>query len=343
MSRSENDRYLAGCLPNRSDGRWVAQFIHEDGTKKQLYRKSQKEAIAALQKALHEQEQGTLATGPQQTLKQFLEYWLEDVHKATIRTSTYTVYREILDKHLLPGLGRIRLQKLTAQHVQSLYAKKLREGLSASRVRTIHAVLHKALVHAKRIKLVGSNVCDDVELPRSEPHQVQPLTPEQAQLLLQKVREHHLEAVLTLALATGMRKGEMLGLRWQDIDLEKGVLQVRRTVRYLGRRGFIEGEPKTAKGRRKIVLPRFVLDALRRHRAVQLKKRLAMGAAWVERDLVFPDKCGDFMVPATLSNQYGGASEGRPGAAWTQHYQRDDGHLLAHAALDAARGDEEDG
>jgi integrase len=341
MAKSKRRGHGEGSVFQRSDGRWVAQFIHEDGTKKQLYRKSQKEAIAALQKALHEQEQGTLATGPQQTLKQFLEYWLEDVHKATIRTSTYTVYREILDKHLLPGLGRIRLQKLTAQHVQSLYAKKLREGLSASRVRTIHAVLHKALVHAKRIKLVGSNVCDDVELPRSEPHQVQPLTPEQAQLLLQKVREHHLEAVLTLA--TGMRKGEMLGLRWQDIDLEKGVLQVRRTVRYLGRRGFIEGEPKTAKGRRKIVLPRFVLDALRRHRAVQLKKRLAMGAAWVERNLVFPDKCGDFRVPATLSNQYGGASEGRPGAAWTQHYQRDDGHLLAHAALDAARGDEEDG
>ena len=84
----------------------------------------------------------------------------------------------------------------------------------------MHLVLHNALGHAKRLKLVASNVCDDVELPQTEQYEAQPLTPEQARLLLQKMREHRLEALLTLALTTGMRKGELSGLRWQDIDLE---------------------------------------------------------------------------------------------------------------------------
>jgi len=169
----------------------------EDGKRKQFYGKTQKEALEKLRKAQREQEQGILATGPQQTVKQFLEYWLEDVHKLKIRVGTYEVYRGILDKHLIPGLGHMKLQKLTTQQVQTFYAKKLKEGLSSQRVQTIHVVLHKALDHAKRIKLIGSNVCDDVEaLPRQAQLEMQPLTPEQAHTLLQKVREHRLEACL---------------------------------------------------------------------------------------------------------------------------------------------------
>jgi site-specific recombinase XerD len=121
----------------------------------------------------------------------FLEYWLEDVHKTKIRLATYESYRNILNKHLLPVLGHIRLQRLTAQHIQSLYAKKQKEGLSPTSIGVIHAVLHRALDHAKRIKLIGSNVCDDVELPKREAREIQPLTPDQALLLLKKVREHH--------------------------------------------------------------------------------------------------------------------------------------------------------
>ena len=136
-------------------------------------------------------------------------------------------------------------------------------------------MLHKSLDHAKRIKLVGSNVCDDVEaLPRQAQLEIQPLTPEQAHMLLQKVHEHRLEAVLTLALTTGTRKGEILSLRWQDIDLQKNTLQVRHTVSYRGRNRFIEGVPKTEKSKRKITLPQFVVETLKRHHAMQLETRL---------------------------------------------------------------------
>src|SRR6266700_4981730 len=294
-----------GSIYQRKDGRYVAEMTLEDGKRKQFYGKTQKEALEKLRKAQREQEQGILATGPQQTIKQFLEYWLEDVHKLKVRPGTYEVYRTVLDNHLIPVLGHIKLQKLTTQQVQTLYAKKLKEGLSSQRVQTIRAVLHKALGHAKRIKLVDSNVCDDVEaLPRQAQQEMQPLTPEQAQVLLQKVREHRLEALLTLALTTGMRKGEILALRWQDIDLQKGDLQIRRTVNYRGRGRFIEGDPKTEKSKRKIVLPQFVVETFKRHRMTQLEMRLQAGAAWVDNDLVFSNKRGGFIVPMTLSNHF---------------------------------------
>jgi integrase len=101
--------------------------VEETGKWKELYARTEKEAYAKLQQAQFEQKQGILATGPQQTVKQYLEYWLEDVHKAKVRLGTYEAYRVILNKHLIPELGNIRLQKLTAQHIQKLYAKKQKE------------------------------------------------------------------------------------------------------------------------------------------------------------------------------------------------------------------------
>ena len=129
-----------GSIYQRKDGRWVAEITLEDHSRKQFYGKSKKEVQEKLRHGIMQQKQGMLATGPQQTVEQFLEYWLEDVHKARIRQGTYVGYRIILDKHLIPGLGHIWLQKLTAQHVQSLYAKKLKEGFTAKRVRDMHMV-----------------------------------------------------------------------------------------------------------------------------------------------------------------------------------------------------------
>jgi len=277
----------------------------EDHSRKYFYGETRKEAYEKLQKALHEQKQGTLLVGPQQTMKDYLEYWLEEVHKSKLRIGTYRSYRGVLNCHLIPGLGHIRLQKLTPQHVQSLYSKKhTEEGLSPGRIRVIHIVLHKALNHAVRVNLVARNVCDQVELPREERHEGLALTPEQAQQLLQKVREHRLDALLTLALTTGMRIGEILSLRWQDVDLKAGFLQVRRTVGYYGKRGFVVGEPKTESSRRTIVLPDFLVEKLKLHRTSQLEMRLQAGLSWVDNDLVFCNKRGGFFPPPTIAYQF---------------------------------------
>jgi integrase len=233
-------------------------------------------------------------------LKTFLEQWLEDVHKPTIRISTLYRYRGILDNHILPELGHIQLQRLTAQQVQALYAKKTREGLAPSSIVKIHQILHMALDSAVRWRLVSRNVCDDVSPPSREKHEIQPLTKEQAQRLLQVARGHRLEALLTLALATGMRRGEMLGLRWSDIDLVRGSLQVRRSMNRVGKNGVVESGPKTAKGRRSIVLPQFVIEVLKQHRIRQVEARLKAGEQWEDHDWVFCNIYGRFLEPVIV-------------------------------------------
>ena len=134
MAKSKLRGHGEGSVYKRKDGRWAASMTLEDHSRKYFYGETRKEAYEKLQKALHEQKQGTLLVGPQQTMKDYLEYWLEEVHKSKLRIGTYRSYRGVLNCHLIPGLGHIRLQKLTPQHVQSLYSKKhTEEGLSPGR------------------------------------------------------------------------------------------------------------------------------------------------------------------------------------------------------------------
>jgi len=283
-----------GSIYQRSDGRWAASITLEGRKRKTLYGKTRKEVQEKLRVAQNEQKQRLLTLGPQQMLKQYLEYWLEEVHRPTIRVGSYVGYRRVLDNHLIPILGHIQLQKLTPQDVQSLYTQKLKEGLSSRTLRTTHAILHKALDDAVRWKFVAQNMCDLVSPPRLTKHEIQTLTQEQARKLLEVARGHRLEALLTVAVATGMRRGELLGLRWQDIDVANKSLYIRRTVNQYPSFGYVENEPKTARSRRKIILPEFVLDALERHRAHQSVIRLKAGSAWHERGLVFCNTLGDY-------------------------------------------------
>lgn len=289
-----------GSIYQRKDGRWAASISIEGLKRKTFYGKTRKEVQEQLKKALHEQQQGTLATGPKQTVKTFLENWMEDVHKANIRLSSYRKNKVLLNKHILPAIGHIQLQKLTAQQVQAFYTQKLKEGLSVSMVRGMHALLHKALDQAVRWKIVSVNVCDAVSQPSESRHEMHILNKEQAQKLLEAAKGHRLETLLTVALATGMRKGELLALRWEDVNIEEMSLQVKRTIAGQFNGEYRENEPKTASGRRNIVLPQFAIDALKQHRIRQLEARLLAGEAWVDRDLVFSNVDGDYLPLTTL-------------------------------------------
>lgn len=288
-----------GSIYQRKDGRWAAAISLGGGRHKTFYGKTRKEVQEKLKIALHEQQQGTLATGPQ-TLKHYLEHWLEEVHKPTIRESSYVKYRILLDKHILPTIGYVQLQKLTPQQIQAFYTCKLKEGLSPGSVGNIHVVLHKALDNALRWNLVARNVSDAVTPPRRTKHEVQILTTEQAQKLLETARGHRLEALLTVALTVGMRRGELFGLKWQDIDFEQRSLHIRRTVSYLVGKGYVETEPKTAKSRRKITLPQFVVDILKHHRLHQHEERAKAGTAWQDHDLVFCNHYGGYSAETRL-------------------------------------------
>ena len=293
-----------GSIYQRSDGRWAASISLEGGKRKTFYGKTRKEVQEQLKTALHQQQQGILATGPQQKVGQFLIHWLENVHKQSIRSRTYERYEEIVRLHLVPGIGHHQLQKLSPQHLQSFYTKKLEEGLSTTTVISFHNVLHKALETAVRWNLISRNVCDLVSPPRRKRFEIQPLSVEQVQQLLAATRDHRLEALFILALATGMRRGELLGLKWQDINFQTDMLQVRRILTRVPTKvkkpqgaTYVEAEPKTEKGRRGILLPQFVLEALKQHRVRQLEARLKAGAEWQEHDYVFCTSVGTHLHP----------------------------------------------
>jgi integrase len=294
-----------GTVFRRKDGRYVAQIRLENGKKKQRYCKTEKEANVALRNMLHEKEQGTLPIGPNQTLKVYLQEWVEQAYKlSAIRTGTYYMYSSIIRKHIVPMLGYIQLQKLTPQQIQTFYAKKLDEGLSAKTVSQFHTVLHNALSQAVKWNLVARNVCDFVTSPSLKRHEMKPLTPEQAQRLLEVARGHRLEALLTLAVTTGMRRGELLALHWDDIDLNEGSVYVRRTISRIGKFGLVESEPKTQRSKRKIALPSFVVAMLQQHRHHQLVMREKAGDAWQERDIVFCNRHGGYIEPANLFTDF---------------------------------------
>ena len=289
-----------GSIYRRKDGRYAAAITLENRKRKTFYGKTRKEVQDKLNAALHEHKQGTLATGPQQLLKVYLEQWLEQVYKPSVKPNSYKHYRAVIRTHLIPSLGQIPVQKLTAAKVQAFYTQKLNEGAKPRTVIAIHAVLHRALEDAVKWGLVPRNVTKLVSLPHAERYEAQTLTVEQASRLLETARGSRIEALLLVAVTTGMRRGELLALHWDDVDLEKGVLYVRRTMSKIVGYGYKESEPKTRTGRRKVVLPGVAVEALKEHRLRQDQARLEAGEKWHERGIVFSNKYGGFFDPDRL-------------------------------------------
>ncbi len=304
MSKRVRGNGEGSVYQRKEDKMWVASITLEGGKRKVFYGKTKKEASEKLRTALFERQQGTLVTAPQQTVSQYLEHWLEYIIKPTIRPRSHERYEEIVRLHIVPILGKLKLQEITPQHVQTLQSKKLGEGLSRTTVAAIHGMLHKALEDAVRLGLVVRNVCDAVSPPRKQHKEIKPLTPDQARKLLEAAKGHPQEALFVLALATGMRRGELLGLKWQDIDFAQGVLHVRRvlsrTPTKMGRETgdrYVEAETKTERSRRSIVVASFALEALKQHRVRQQEARRLAGDAWQDHDYVFCTPLGTHLNP----------------------------------------------
>jgi integrase len=287
----------------KEDKRWVGSVSLENGKRKVFYGKTRDEVQKKVNKALYEQQHGKFIVAPQQTLAQYLEYWLK-VHKKNIRPRSHERYEEIVRLHLVPTLGKVKLDKLSPQHLEALYTSKLESGLSTTTVAAIHNFLHTALDGAVRMEMLSRNVCDLVSPPRKVHKETKPLAPEQIRRLLDVAKGHPHEALFILALATAMRRGELLGLKWQDIDLENGILQVRRNlsrvptkmVEELGA-SYIEAETKSRRSRRSIVLAGFAIEALKQHRERQLAAKQKAGDLWQEHDYVFCSPTGTYLSP----------------------------------------------
>lgn len=279
-----------GNIKRRADGRWEARITLGDGVRKSFYGKTRQEVSRLLTEALRYRDTGVGVLSDRQTTGQYLESWLETC-RHLLKARTWNRYMEYVRLHALPVIGKTPLSKLSAQHLQALYARKLAEGLSPTTVRHLHAALHRALDRAVRLGVVHRNVADMVDPPRMSHHEMATLTAEQARTFLDAAAGERLEALYVLARTTGMRQGEMLALKWHDVDLDDSSLQVRANLQNLGGVYRIV-EPKTQSSRRRIALPTMTVEALREHRVRQERERSQASEGWEDNDLVFPNTVG---------------------------------------------------
>jgi integrase len=276
-----------GSVYRRKDGRVVGEYEDANGRKRYITSKtmSKAEMRAKVRKALEDRDKGIVYDSENLTVGEYLDRWLEAV-RGSVRERTLQRHEEVVRLHLKPTIGDTKLDKLNALKVQTMYRQKLDAGLSPRSVEVIHTTLHKVLKSAVRWSLVPRNIAEAVTPPRPPKREIQPLTREQMKTLLEASRGDKMEAFYVLAATTGMRNGEILALQWQDVDLEAGTLQVRRTV-FNGK----VNAPKTASGRRSIRLSKLAIGALKQHRLNAAKQRIS--------EWVFSTKAG---TPISVHN-----------------------------------------
>ena len=273
-----------GLIRKRANGSWEARIdIGRDSNgarvRKSVYGKTKKEVTEALTKLSSQKLDGMLIHDDQTTVEQFIDRWLEDSAALKVRASTLASYKQICRLHITPKIGRLKLSKLAPSHVQHLLAEMTRDGKSPRLVQMAYTMIRLALSVGLKWGVIVRNVAEAVERPSVERHEITPMTDEHAAKFLKAAKSDRLYALYVLALATGMRQGELFGLQRDDVDLNAGTITVRRTLVELNGK-ITTNPPKTEKGRRLIELPQMAITALWDHKARMLAEGLA-GSDWI--------------------------------------------------------------
>lgn len=297
---------------------WTAYFhvIGADGERKQISKggfRTKADALKHLTTSVHAVQTAEFVERSRLTFGEYLlESWLPLV-ESSLRPTTFDSYKRMLNLYVIRSLGRIELQKLRADHLDQLYARLLKEGrqdgrggLSPKTVRYLHNTMHKALRDAERKGLVPRNVAAMADPPRrsqSGSSKMKVWTPEELRVFLAAIAGHRLEAAYVLAATTGMRRGEVLGVRWSDLDPARSRLAVRQTVICIGYQ-ITFGTPKTARGRRLIALDPTTMAALAKHRQQQVDERNLLADGFVDHDLIFAKVDGSPINPDYFSQAF---------------------------------------
>ena len=284
-----------------------------DGRRRQKWhsvRGTREDAERELGRLLNEIGTGAYVEPANISVADYLERWLSDYAHSTVAPKTFERYREIIRSHVIPALGKWKLVKLRPLHVQTFYSDALnwgrkdgKGGLSRQTVVHFHRVLHKAFAHAVKWQLLSRNTIDAVQPPRAERKEMQALDDSEIAKLLQHVDGKLLNMPVLLAVTTGLRRGEILGLRWSDVDLKGLRLQVTQSLEQTSE-GLRFKSPKTTRSRRTIALPGLTVEALRAHYVNQGKQRLQLGSAYEGHNLVCARSDGAPWPPDHLSTAF---------------------------------------
>ncbi|MBM3926689.1 MAG: site-specific integrase [SAR202 cluster bacterium] len=291
-----------GSITLRKDGLWVARLSHE-GKRYAVYGRTRDAARQKLRELERKQDQGLPLVSSRVLLKDYLVGWLDNA-KNKVRPKTYVDYETTVRHHIVPVLGQIRIARLTPEDIDKAWATLLREGVSASVVQHAHLRLSKALNDAMRRNLIFRNPCQAVSPPRPERRELRAPDANEVHRLLEISKEtEYYEAIYT-AFFTGLRRGELLALKWMDIDLDMATLYVNRSV-YRAKGGqSIYQDPKTAKGRRLVSLTPSNVLILRSLLERQKADGLLQGHAVNEASLVFSYRDGRPILPRGISGAF---------------------------------------
>jgi integrase len=265
--------------------------------RKYVTRKTRREVVEEIRRLLSALRAGAPVSTGSCTVEEWFRTYLDEVARPKVRPKTFDRYSSDVRLHIVPTLGRVRLDKLRPAQLVGLYNAKLADGLSPRSVRHLHAVIRRALGVAVKWQLVAVNVATLVDPPSVSHVEIQPLTVTEAKALVEAARHDRLEARWLVGLALGLRQGEVLGLCWDDVDIDQKVLRVRRSLQRRSGGGLMFADVKTARSRRDLPLPDELVEALRRHRVRQSEERLATGSRWAGSACVFTTPLGTPIDP----------------------------------------------
>jgi integrase len=302
-----------GTIRRRPDGRWEARlnlgWTNGKRVRKSFYGVTREEVAKRLAEFSTQRDHGLPVPHGRETVGAFLRTWVEQV-RPSVRPRTYETY-DLYIRKALPAFDKLRLSDLRPDHIRALLVTKLKEGLSPRTVSHLRTILNTALTQAVNDKLLAWNPVTATKRPKGSTtnHKYVWFDRDQAKAFLIAARDSRYEAAFGVALALGLRLGEVLGLRQTDVDLDGRTIRIEQTIQRLrariaGKAGYHVGAPKTKLSRRLIVVPEVLIPMLRRHRARQAELRLAAGTAWHDSGLVFTGRNGGPLDARALRTEF---------------------------------------
>jgi integrase len=285
------------------DRRWVGQLMDHTipgGRYRYVYAKTQKEVLKKLKEAIARADAGLITEASRTTLGNYLDWWLENIVKNGVAHRTYHNYRSQVRNHILPALGKKKLKTLKLDDLENLYRSISNSGLSSASVHYVHSVLRRALNHAMVRGLVSRSVADGASLPRLDRKETETLTPEEVKRFLKAASGDRLEALYVIAVTCGLRQGELLGLRWEDVDLEAGTLKFRRQLQRSRDGSGMISIPTKNKKNRVIRLCNDAIQSLKAHKERQVEQIASAKGHWRDPNLVFASTIGTPLDPSNV-------------------------------------------
>src|SRR3954468_11149651 len=281
-----------------ADGRWhgyvsVGFTVNGRPDRRHVSSKSRGVVVAKVRELERKRDTGTISETSTPTVAWWLEHWLTTIAPRRVRRRTLESYESVVRRHLIPGIGRHRMDRLRPEHLDQLYTALLDDGYSPASVLRHHRILSRALTVAVQRGHVPRNVAGLVDPPAQRPSDIATaLDLAEARAVLEAAAQVRNSARWTVALALGLRQSEALALQWKDVDLLNNTLTVRRTIHRVRGGGLIYEEPKPRRSQRTLALPMPLVAELHRHKAAQLGERMLAGSEWHDEDLVFAQPSG---------------------------------------------------